>query len=673
MNRIILVILLLGVSILSFGQITSPNPNWPGGDRPHDGEIWGNPSDSTDFEVADTTGGLIKQNTDTISFVKVVREFNLDLERSIPAFSLDDVHQYQPVFKSELPSQNLGVNGSPVYDLTYQPTYFSDMNWGMNTHNAYLKDNEDVRYYRAERPFTKLLYVTGARRENKFAIEHTQNWGRGLNIGANYESLVSQGFYFNQAINVKNLDAHVWFQSKNKKFNTLFHYINNKFINGMNGGIVPNVNYFEFPDFNNRQSIPTKLSDAQKLYKQNIFHLQNSYDLGQSLSVKINDTISDTQLVPRFRFQHRLESNQQTHNFSSNDFNLFTQEYFENTYINDTLKTADLAKTKQISNEFRLKWLGNKLGADSTLVRQNFLGDVYSRFSNYDVSMLRGYQKKFNDLLVGGSLRSNPLDTAIIVYKVEGEYHIIDRRAGDYKVRGEAGFNFNNVAGDLIGFIELNNQEQPFFAQEFYQSHYQFNQELPKLNARTIGGKYHNPLLNATASVQLVNASNLLYYNTKRQPTIDRDAETYLLAHLHKELNWKKFQANLNGYYQTASDTETIQKPQYIGYGDVFYKGPLFKNNVMAKIGFNTRWQSKNYLDDYDPSLGEFFRQNKFEYENNPQVGFFTNFSLSRARIFLRLDHINQPLSSKHPIMLAHNRPQHDFAFRMGINWIFVN
>lgn len=673
MIRIVLFIFLLGSSIFSIGQINSPNPNWPGGNRPTDGSIWENTSDSIDFEAPDTTGGLIKQNTDTINFVKVVREFNLNLERSIPAFSLDDVHQYQPVFKSKQPSQNLGANGTPIYNLTFQPTYFSDINWGMNTHNAYLNDNEDVRYYRAERPFTKLYYVTGARRENKFAIEHTQNWGRGLNIGANYESLVTQGFYANQDINVKNLDAHVWFQSKNKKLNTLFHYINNKFINGMNGGIVPNINYFEFSDFNNRQSIPTKLSDAKKLYKQNIFHLQTSYDLGQALSVKINDTISDTQLVPRFRFQHRLESNQQTHNFYSDELNLFTQEYFEKTYIDDTLNTSDLAKTKQLSNEFRLKWLGNKLGVDSTLVRQNFLGDAYSRFSNYDVKMLNDYKQTFTDLIVGGSLRSNPLDSSVIVYKIEGEYHLIDQRAGDYNIRGEAGFHFNNIAGNLVGFAEINNQEQPYFAQKFYQSHYQFNQDLPKLNTRTIGGRYYTPLLKVNASIQLVNATNLLYYNTKRQPTIDENAETYLLAHAHKELNWKKFQANLHAYYQTASDKVTIRKPQYIGYGDVFYKGPLFKNNVMAKIGFNARWQSQNYLDDYDPSLGEFFRQDKFEYKNNPQVGFFTNFSLSRARIFLRLDHINQPLSKNHPIMLAHNRAQHDFAFRMGINWIFVN
>ena len=624
--------------------------------------------DTLDNETADTSSQIIYQNTDTIDFRKVVREFDLNLERSIPRFSLDDVHEYQAAQRTEEYSWNLGNNGLPIMPLTYTPTYRTGIDFGLNNYDAYLKQTNDVKYYIAQRPFTKLFYVTGSERENNFSIEHTQNWGRGLNIGASYESLVSDGFYDNQKIDHKNIDAHAWYQSKNKKFNSLFQYINNKYLVGANGGIKVDENVYENDDFNQRQSIPVAMQTAAKRFKGNEFNLQNSYDLGQSFKVKINDSISDLQLVPRFRFQHTVNYSTQEHQFRSD---VLETTYFRNTYIDDSLTTKDRFDTERLFTEFRLKWLGNKL-VDSTLQRQNFLADAYANFSTYDIKMLNDFNKKPTDAVVGGSFRSNPLDSAKILYKAEGEFHFLDYRQGDYFVRGEAGFDLNNAAGNLLAYIELSNQEQPYTSQFFYQSHYQLTNDFPKQNARTIGGEYYNPFLKGSVQARLVNASNILYYNNNRQPTIDSDAESYVMVKASKQFSVKNFNLDAAGIYQTSTDNQTINVPEWIAYGDVYYKGPLFKNNVIGKIGLNAQWTSANNFRDYDASLDQFFNQDEFTYNNNAQIGFYSNFSLSRARVFLRLDHLGSFLV-ENPIMHGHNYPQHDFAFRAGINWVFVN
>lgn len=668
--KYLLLFILLSCTTMIYGQFERfpGSVNKPNNPASRDYNPFSEGVDSLDNEEADTSSQLIYQNTDTINFVKVVREYNLNLERFAPKFSLDDVHKYQPAMRTKNPSQNIGNNGLPIMPLTLLPLYSQQFNLGLNTFDYYTIDDDEVKYYQTQRPFTKLLYVTGSERENKFSIEHTQNWGRGLNVGASYESLVSEGFYDNQEIDHKNLTVHAWFRSKNKKLNILSHFINNKYNVGANGGIDITENVYENEDYSQRQSIPVAMQTAKQLFVGKNVHVQSSYDLGQSFIVEINDSISDTQLVPRFRIQHTFKYKNHSHNFTSD---ILEDDFFDQSFIADSLSTRDSLNTTNLFNEFRLKWLGNKL-EDSTLVRQNFLADAYANISNINVEMIQGYEDKITDIVVGGSFRSNPLDSAKILYKLAGEYHLVDYRQGDYNLRGEAGFNFENIAGRLLGFIELSNQEQAYTANHFIQSHYQYNNDFDKLNARAIGGQYYNPVLKLGLGAKFVNATNLLYYNQNREPIVDGDATSYLLLSAQKQFQLNRFYLNAAAHYQTTSDEVTIRKPEILANGSIFYKGPLFKNNVIGKIGFNTKWTSDFYFDHYDPSLDQFFAQDDFQYSNNPQVGFFTNFSLSRARVFLRLDNLTSFIFDQ-PIMQAHNYPQHDFAFRAGINWVFVN
>jgi len=623
-------------------------------------------------------GDLIAQNTDTINFLKVVRRFDLNLEQSAPTLSLDSVHIYQPAMRSLEPTINLGNNGLPILPLTKNLSYTPDFDLGLNNHKRYMFDDADVNYYRAQRPFTRLKYVTGSERENNFELEHSQNWGRGLNLGVQYERLVSNGFFSNQEIDHRNVAAHVWYQGPKKHFNSMFHFISNKYNVGANGGIdtldtgtelISFPEFYEFDDFDQRTNIPVQLNTAEQRLESGRLHWQNSYDFGKNVKVKINDSINDTQIIPRFRVQHTLALTNSLQQFRSDSLE---SSFFAETFLADTLTTSDSLDYRNFSNEFRIKWLGNKLVDSSTLIRQNFLADAYARFSLIDVQQILGEEDSFTDLVVGGSFRSNPLDSAKIIYKAEGAFHLADYRQGDFFVRGEAGFDLN-LTGRLIGFVELTNQAQPFTANRFVQSHFLFDNDFDKRNTRAIGGSYRNDALKFNGKVRFTNSSNLLFYDANRQPQLSGDAVSYLLVNANKRFQLGKFYLDLGGHYQTTSDAEAIRVPEIVGKGDIYYKGPLFKNKVIGKIGFNGFYTSEYLLNGYDPSLDQFFNQDELlDYANDPQIGFFTNFQLSRARIFLRLDNITSFVNDE-PILQANLLPQHDFAFRAGINWVFVN
>jgi len=672
-GRLLLFLLLLIAVQEASGQVLRRDRDagqLPPSDRNDEFNPFAEGIDSLDGEPSDTTrGDLIAQNTDTINFVKVVRRYDLNIEPTAPVLSLDSVHHYQPVNRTLEPSINLGNNGLPILRLTKQFNYSSSLNLGFDKHDLYQYQNNDIDYYRAQRPFTRLKYVTGTERENNFEFEHTQNWGRGLNVGVQYERLVSEGFYDNQDIDHRNFALHGWYQGKRKHFNSMAHFITNKYLNGANGGIVPFLQYYGNENFDQRRNIPVRLSQAERRMEGSGLHWQNSYDFGKNIPVKINDTISDTQIIPRFRVQHTFQIKSSLNNFT---LPYLDSIYFDDVFVADTLLTTDSLDYRNLSNEFRIKWLGNKLGDSTTLVRQNFLADAFARFSTIDVEQRLGQTDSFTDLAVGGSFRSNPLDSPKIIYKAEGAYHLFDYRAGDYFARGEAGFDLN-FTGSLVGFVEFTNQAQPFTANQFYQTHYQFNNDFDKLNTRVIGGNYKNQDLRLTATVRFANSGNILYYDAERQPQLSGDAVSYVLANVNKQFNLGRFYLDASGYYQTTSDDEAIRVPDIIGKGVVYYKGPLFQNNVIAKIGLNAFYANEYQLLGYDPALDQFFNQNRNpSYPNNAQVGFFSNFQLSRARVFLRLDNITAPIVDL-PIMQGFAYPQHDFAFRAGINWVFVN
>lgn len=626
---------------------------------------------------SDQLGDLIAQNTDTINFIKVVRRFDLNLEQYAPTLSLDSVHIYQPAWRSQEPTINLGNNGLPIQSLTEQLNYRSEFDLGQNNYNRYTYGDQDVNYYRAQRPFTRLFYATGSARENNFEFEHTQNWGRGLNLGIQYERLVSDGFHFNQEVDHRNLAAHTWYQGPKKHFNSMVHLVSNKFSVGANGGLgsieidnetVSFPDFYQFADFDQRDNIPVQLETGNQRKSETSFNWQNSYDFGKNIKIKINDSISDTQIIPRFRVQHTLNVKNSLQEFRSDSLE---SVFFAQTFVADSLTTSDSLTYRNISNEFRIKWLGNKLGDSSTLIRQNFLADAYARFSIIDIDQKFNEEDSFTDLVLGGSFRSNPLDSSTIIYKAEGAFHLSDYRQGDFFIRGEAGFDLN-FTGRLIGFIELTNQAQPFTANRFVQSHFLFNNDFNKLNSRIIGGSYQNDALKFNANLRFSNASNVLFYDQNRQPQVSDDAVSYLLANASKRFQLGKFSLDFNGYYQTTSDDDAIRVPDVIGQGEVYYKGPLFKNKVIGKIGFNGYYTSVYDLSSYDPSLDQFFNQDDLDFSNNPQFGFFSGFQLSRARIFLRFDNLTDFVFDE-PILQAATLPQHDLAFRAGINWVFVN
>ncbi len=664
-NTYLVVLLLQFFAGINNAQVTRPvdEPRGFGGDD----DIFFE-TDTLDQPI-DTTGQIIYKNTDTINFRTIIRVYDQTLTRKKVEFEIDDVHRYQVAQSTKEPTRHLGVNGRPLYPLTWLQPYSENLDIGFNQYADYKMLDKDIKYYKAQRPFTKMRFVSGTERENVFDLEHTQNWGRGMNVGFQYERLVTNGIYANQEVDHNRFGGHAWYQGKNKRFNMVAHYIFNKYVVGEMGGIVDTTDYFSNEDFNRRRSIPVRISDGDSKYKGNNLRIQNSYDIGKLVKLQINDTVVDNELVPAFRIQHVFQYKKDLYRYDSpNKDSLF----FTNFLINPDGPTADTLIVKSLSNEGRLRWLGNKLGEDGSLQYQNFLADAYARFTTYNLEGNAGFTDELSDLVVGGKLGSNPADTARVLYSAKGAYHLLNYRQGDYYLRGDLGYDLTGAVGKLSAYIEWLNQEPHYTSQKLVSNHYNFNNNFDKINARSIGAEYANDVLGLTASVRFTNASNVLYYNTEHLPVQDNGSVSYVLLGLHKYFRFGKFESNLRGWYQTSSNDKSVRVPNFLARADVFYKGPLFKNKLSAKTGLEVAYVPKYNLDGFDPALGQ-FHEASLEYAGQPEINFFASFQLSRARLFGRLDRLDDFLRPKKPTFVGYRLPNHDFVYRVGISWVLVN
>jgi len=71
------------------------------------------------------------------------------------------------------------------------------------------------------------------------------------------------------------------------------------------------------------------------------------------------------------------------------------------------------------------------------------------------------------------------------------------------------------------------------------------------------------------------------------------------------------------------------------------------------------------------PATREFYNQNEYKSVNYPYIDVFLNVRIKRARLFIKMDHVNSGLMGFNYFMIP-NYSYVDRAFRFGVSWKFL-
>lgn len=635
----------------------------------------GNTSNNANSQKSDTTG--FEQRDDlkdsiTISYryLDATRRYTLDS-------AVNDFNKYYPVPASY---QYLGNNGSAAYPLIFVPFSKAGFDAGFHAFDVYKFTLEETKFYKTTRPFSLLGYQLASGKEQMIQAQHTQNVKPNFNVGFDYRLINAPGFFINQNNNHNNVRLFANYQGKKKRYNSYFVLLSNTIRASENGGII-NDSFLVSPNFKDRFGIDVNLGNASQflqnpfstsirtgnIYKNSIAFFQQSYDIGKTDSIAINDSTMEYLFYPRLRGQHSIT-------YSSNQYNFkdITPDspLYKNWY-NLALTTADTVsyseRWKIIENDFSLIQFPDPKNPAQFLKAGAALQNLNGKLQNSDES--------FYNIKLHGEYR-NRTRNRLWDMQLKGEFYLNGLNAGDYNITANLSRFLNRKLGDVRLFF-MNTNRTPLF---IFDKRSSFNLgntgSFNKENITSFGAMATNPFVQLSFTNHLV--SNYSYFKNYYQT-----AQYGKLINIIQISAFKKIKISKRWHWYldaTAQQTDRdapVRIPLLYTRSRVAYEGNFFKN-LNLSTGFEVRYYTPYKAYNYSPLVGQFSPQDTLTISNRPDVAAFLHFRIKSFTGFLRAENLNT-ISFKNGFGFVNNNfaaphfPTQGLIIRFGVRWWFVN
>lgn len=196
--------------------------------------------------------------------------------------SLESFQQFNPILQSTITSNYLGNLGTASQSNIYydrqkhQTGFIFSEPYAIYFHLPY-----EHKYFNTKRPYSLFSYGNGGKKEENeqlLSILHTQNVNQDFNVGIDYDLISAAGRYQRQALKVHAATLFTSYQYKGYRVHA--NYTLNKAKGEENGGI-DSLRYLGSNEYQDPNTIPVKLSDANILVQNNSFHLVQEFRFGK--------------------------------------------------------------------------------------------------------------------------------------------------------------------------------------------------------------------------------------------------------------------------------------------------------------------------------------------------------------------------------------------------------
>lgn len=650
-------------------------------------DIFGAQRSPTNTRGSDTTKRKNNNKLDTLGFEhrddladSIAISFRyLDSVRRNPIdSSINDFDKYYSVPASY---QYLGNNGQAAFPLIFKP--FNKPGWdaGFHAFDIYKFKLEDTKLYKTTGPFSMIGYQLASGKEQMIQAMHTQNPRPNINVGFEYRLISAPGFFVTQNTNHNNVRLFSNYQGKRKRYNGSFVYISNALKASENGGITSDALLLD-PNKKSRFSIPVNLGGALpyepnpfqasvktgNTYKEKIFFLRQSYDLGKRDSIAVNDSTNDYLFYPKLRLQHTFTASTNTYLFKDAvaDSIIYKNWYGINfPQSRDTFQLYE--KWQSVTNDFSIIQF-----PDTKNSAQFFLAGA-------SLQMLKANLKtgnyNFYNILLHGEYRNRTRNKLWDVL-LKGEYYLNGLNSGDYSAQGSIGRYLNKKLGDVNFYFSNVNRTASFI----FDNRSSFNlgnvNNFKKENITSFGATSSNPFIKFGFNNYLL--TNYTYFKNYYQTEQYNKPINILQFFASKKIKLKKnFFYYADATLQQTDKAAPVKLPFLYTRSRIAYEGSLFKN-LRLSTGLELRYYTPYKANNYSPLLGQFSPQDTVTIHNRPDVVAFLDFRIKGFSAFLRAENLNTANFSNGFGFVANNfaaphYPTQGLMIRFGIRWWFVN
>ena len=632
---------------------------------------------------SDSTGLGFEHRDDLKDTVTVSYRF-LDSIRSVRIDT--NINDFAKYFSIPAAHQYLGNNGTAGYSLIYNPIFKAGWDAGFHAFDAYKFKLEDSRFFKTTKPYTRINYELGTAKEQVINILHTQNPKPNLNFGLEYRLISAPGYFSSQNTNNKSYRLFSNFQGKRKRYAGFLTLFGNTIKSSENGGIKNDSNLRDktYPLF----SIPTRLSgppnpnfnpfnttvNTGNVYKDFTFFLRQTYDLGKTDSIAINDSTTEYLFYSKLRLQHSLTVNSQSYQFRdlAADSTVY-KNWYDTTIVSDisaVKKPDSLVVTdswKIITNDFSIVQF-----PDTKNLAQYLLAGA--RLENISGSFKSG-NKNFFNTIAHGEYR-NKTKNRLWDILANGEFYFAGLNVGDYSINASLARFLNKKWGNIRLSFNNVNRTPSFIFDSFSSFNFSHKGGYGKENIIVVKAAADNPFVTLSAANYFI--TNYVYYTNYYQTAQYNKVVNLLQLSASKKIKLSK---RWNWYADiTVQQTDAagpIKVPFIFSRNRIAYEGIFFKNlNLSTGVEFRYYTPYKAY--NYSPVMGQFVPQDTFTLKNRPDVTGFMHFRIKSFTGFLRAENINTINFTDGFGFTKYNfsAPHYaypGFIFRFGIQWAFVN
>lgn len=592
---------------------------------------------------------------------------------------------HSPAFRESMVNVQLGNLGAPWKSamVSGMPIYTRFL--FTENLNYFFGGPETWNFYNTRTPYTNLYYQYSGpktRSEDALSILFTQNINKDWNAGFEYNLISSIGKY--EAQKVDNRHFRFFSSYVGEKYQIYGSFTFNRTKQLENGGLV-NEDYILHPenydDYSDAENIPVNLYSASNRTDNYQLFLNQSLNIG---NISIASKEGESTKLPVGTAIHTLHIDRSRRIHEITDLDKYLEDdpssfFYPNIYA-DSLSTNDSVYYVTIKNTFQLKFneeansflrFGLRAFISNNVEKYKYPAQpVVLGTSTTAPEYLQG-DTTFTTTYIGGEIFKNKGDN--FRWNAGVKLYFQGYRSGDSELTGalNSQFRIRKDTASLFtdGGIFLVSPD--FLTNRYWSNHITWQNHFDPVKTVKVKAGINIPTrkISLTGEIRLIN--DYIFWDNQALP--DQTSEFIKLIELRLNKHFKLWNIHSCNslIYQVTSKEEILPLPEFAVYSSNYYQNVLFKV-LHFQLGFDARYNSKWYSPSYMPATGQFHLQQTRKTGDYPYVDVFLNMLLKRARIFIKMDHVNKGMLNNDYFYTV-GYPANPRGIRFGVSWNFYD
>ncbi|MCB0677133.1 MAG: hypothetical protein KDC30_10615 [Saprospiraceae bacterium] len=572
-----------------------------------------------------------------------------------------DITQYDPIRLGPFDRGHLGNLGSPSYRLIFTPgNPTMGFHLGYDGFDLYRVYADQLAFYRLQQAMTKAYFSQGPTQENTyFQLQFGRSFANQTQLALDYRRINNEGALFHQRALDNALAVGLRHESAGKRYQFFATFATNSTELQENGGITA-----EPTNSQGQVILVSPLTISVELESPETRYATRELLWTHYLNLRTaQDTTGENRRA--LTVGHRL--NYRTDVYKFYDDQPAADSSFYGNFQVDSRGIRHYVEHRRLENRFELKTF-TMAPTDSTGVRRP--RDLLSVGLLHQWHWLQQepVDSTFQAVFLTGRMILQPVPRVRL--EAYAHYGVLGN-LGDYRLEGKLWLDLKKVG--QWRFQAISQLQSPsLLEQRLYLTQELFwENDFKKTLETTLAAALLLPDWGIEVEGRYNLIANYLYFDSlgvARQsgtaisiPQLVARAQLHLgVLHFENELTLQRPSGDL------------LRLPSLYSRHSLYLEGRIFRQVMLARLGFDLRLHSDFLLPGYQPIFSQYTLQEEQSTGWQPLVDAFFAFKVKKFRFFLRVENL-APLLTTRYYYLAAGYPIAQTGVRFGLSWQFVD